>query len=151
MRRTAGRPVMRRSPPQSEATVPARSDSQGSVTAELAITLPAVTAVLALLLLGAVVGVTQLRLEEAVRSAARSLARGDSVATATAAAQQIAGGGAETTVVFEAGFVQVHVSAAISGPLSGLISWPLAASAIARIESVPAASGREASGHGRPP
>jgi hypothetical protein len=121
------------------------------VTAELAITLPAVTVLLALLLLGALVGVTQLRLEDAARSAARSLARGDSVATATAAAQQIAGDGAETTVVFEAGFVQVHVSAAISGPLSGLISWPLAASAIARVESVPSATGRGAPGHGRPP
>ncbi|MDQ6752443.1 MAG: hypothetical protein M3017_03270 [Actinomycetota bacterium] len=121
------------------------------MTAELAITLPALTAVLALLLLGTVVGVTQLRLEEAAGSAARSLARGDSVATATAAAQQIAGGRAETTVVFESGFVQVHVSSAISGPLSGLISWPLAASAIARVESVSAATGREAPGHGRPP
>ncbi len=151
MRRTAGMPVRRRSPTLSEATAPARSHSQGSVTAELAITLPALTVVLALLLLGAVVGVTQLRMEEAVRSAARSLARGDSVATATTAAQQIAGGGAETTIVFEAGFVQVHVSAAISGPLSGLISWPLAASASARVESVPAATGGEPSGHGRPP
>lgn len=149
MRRTAGRSA-RRTLAQSEAPLPARSDSHGSVAAELAITLPAVTAVLALLLLGAVVGVTQLRLEEAARSAARSLARGDAVATATAAAQQLAGGGAETTVVFEAGFVHVRVSAAISGPLSGLISWPLSASAVAMVESV-AAAGREAPGHGRPP
>lgn len=125
--------------------------TDGSVTAELAMALPALTAILALLLLGAVVGMTQLRLEEAARSAARALARGDSVATAVAGSVQIAGAGVETGVEFESGFVRVRTSASVSGPLSGLISWPLTASATAKLETVPAALGAADPGPARPP
>jgi TadE-like protein len=120
-----------------------RDSTRGSVTAEFAIVLPALTAVLALLLLGAVVGMTQLRLEEAARSAARALARGDSVATAVAGSVQIAGAGVQTGVEFEDGFVRVRTSTTVSGPLSGLIGWPLTASATAKLESITAAEGPE--------
>ncbi|WP_434058797.1 TadE family type IV pilus minor pilin, partial [Escherichia coli] len=47
------------------------------MTAEFAIALPAVVALLALLLTGAAAGVTQLRIEEGARAGARALARGE--------------------------------------------------------------------------
>ncbi|MCZ2401797.1 pilus assembly protein TadE [Paenarthrobacter sp. Z7-10] len=107
------------------------------MTAELAVTLPALTAVLALLLLAAMLGVTQLRLEEAARSAARSFARGDSVATAFAAARQVAGGTAEISVSMDENLVYVQVTARLSGPMSAMVNWPLTATATAGRESAP--------------
>ena len=58
-------------------------DDLGSVTAEFAVTLPAVILVLACCLSGMQVAGQQLRLQDAAAAAARSLARGDS-ASATA-------------------------------------------------------------------
>lgn len=112
---------------------------RGSVTAELAVALPSLTVLLALLLLAALIGVTQLRLEESARSAARALARGDPAATAVAAVRQIAGHDAVVTVSRAGGYVRAEVSIRVSGPLSGLVSWPLTADAVAREESVPVA------------
>ncbi len=48
----------------------------GAVTAEFAVALPAVVLLLAFLLAGGAAGITQLRLEEAVRAGARASARG---------------------------------------------------------------------------
>jgi Flp pilus assembly protein TadG len=59
-------------------------DDRGSVTAEFAVTLPAVILVLAFCLSGLQVAGQQLRLQDAASAAARSLARGDS-ASVTAA------------------------------------------------------------------
>lgn len=125
--------------------------SRGSVTAELAVVLPALTVILGLLLVCAVAGVTELRLEEAARSAARSLARGDAVASALAGARRIAGNGAQVAVSYDGGFVQVQVAARISGPLAGLISWPLTAVAVAKLEVVREAAGATGPPPGRPP
>lgn len=59
-------------------------DDLGSVTAEFAVTMPAVILVLACCLSGVQVAGQHLRLQDAAASAARSLARGDSAeATAT--------------------------------------------------------------------
>lgn len=58
-----------------------RADA-GSVTAEFAISLPAVVVVLALCLSGVQVAGQQLRLQDAAAAAARASARGDSTAIA---------------------------------------------------------------------
>ncbi|MBG0738157.1 pilus assembly protein TadE [Paeniglutamicibacter antarcticus] len=103
----------------------------------MAVALPSLTALLAVLMLAALVGVTQLRLEESARSAARSLARGDSVASAVSAAHQIAGSGVAVTITEAGGYVRAEVSVRISGPLSGLVNWPLTAVAVAKAEQGP--------------
>ncbi|MGV8897551.1 MAG: TadE family type IV pilus minor pilin [Rhodoglobus sp.] len=55
-------------------------DDDGSVTAEFAVTMPAVILLLACCLSGVQGAAEQLRLQDAAASAARSLARGDSAA-----------------------------------------------------------------------
>ena len=57
-----------------------RARDEGAVTAEFAVALPAVIAVLALCLSAAAVGIAQSRLEESSRVAARAFARGDNLA-----------------------------------------------------------------------
>ncbi|MDJ0334270.1 TadE family type IV pilus minor pilin [Salinibacterium sp. G-O1] len=59
-------------------------DDGGSVTAEFAVTMPAVILLLACCLSGVQVAAQQLRLQDAAASAARSLARGDSAAATVA-------------------------------------------------------------------
>lgn len=105
------------------------------MTAELAVTLPALMGILALLLVCAVTGVTQLRLEEAAWAGARAAARGESVAAAASTVRRIAGPGSEVDISTEGGWCRVRVSARIQGPLSGLVQWPLAAEAAAQRES----------------
>jgi len=61
----------------------------GAVTAEFAVALPAVTAVLALCLGVASTGVAQVKLEESARAAARAAARGDSEAEIRAVVKRI--------------------------------------------------------------
>jgi Flp pilus assembly protein TadG len=56
------------------------ADDEGSITAEFAVTMPAVILVLAFCLTGVQVAGQQLRLQDAAAAAARSLARGDSAA-----------------------------------------------------------------------
>jgi hypothetical protein len=60
------------------------SSDRGSVTAELAVALPAVAVVLACCLGGLQVAGTQLRLQDAAALAARALARGDPPSSAVA-------------------------------------------------------------------
>lgn len=112
-----------------------RTSEQGSVTAELAVTLPALTAILALLLVGAVVGVTQLRLEEAARAGARAAARGETSAAVVDTAQRVAGPAAEVDVTLGAQWSRVRVTARVAGPLAELVSWPLVAEAVTKRES----------------
>jgi len=57
-----------------------RARDEGAVTAEFAVALPAVIAVLAICLSAAAVGIAQSRLEESSRVAARAFARGDNLA-----------------------------------------------------------------------
>lgn len=74
--------------------MPCRSpaDDRGSVTAEFAVTLPAVVLVLAACLTGMQVVGQQLRLADAAAHAARSLARGESAdAAAARAAREVPG------------------------------------------------------------
>jgi hypothetical protein len=109
--------------------------ADGTVTAELAVAFPAVTALLAVLLLAGGIGLDQLRIEEAARSASRAVARGDPEATAAGAARYIAGPAAAVSFGQDGNFVTVRVSAPVTGPLATMVSWQLSASSSARRES----------------
>ncbi len=111
-----------------------RQNSRGTVTAEFAVALPAVIFLLALLLAGSAAGITQLRIEEAARAGARSLARGDSAATVQGTVSRLAGDGALSTVDADGDWLKVTVTAPVGGPLGKLIPWTLTASASSRTE-----------------
>ena len=110
--------------------------SRGAVTAELAVGLPAVVLVLATVLTGVAAGVTQLRVEEAARAAAREIMRGSEV-EARDAAQRIAGDGARVTVTADGEWMRVEVAASLATPMLDRLPLRLTATASALPESLP--------------
>ncbi|NYG15698.1 TadE family type IV pilus minor pilin [Arthrobacter psychrochitiniphilus] len=109
--------------------------SRGSVTAELAVVLPAVMVLLALLLLGFSTSLLQLRLEEGARAGARALARGESPGQVVEAASRVSGEGVTVTVDRTEGYGTVTVSGRAGGVLSGLVPWTQSAQATAKDDS----------------
>ena len=118
-----------------------------AVTAEFAVALPAVTAMLALCMGAASVGIAQLKLEESARVAARAAARGDSEAEIRAAIERIdpnqalrldsaseIPGGSEFTADFRARQVNVTITRAAPGVIGSTTGWVLKAEARARVE-----------------
>lgn len=89
---------------------------RGAVTAELALGLPLVLAVTVGLVWLLAAASAQIRVVDAARESARSMARGDTESAARAVAQQIAPTGATIEVVVEGGRVAVTASAAVDGP-----------------------------------
>lgn len=124
---------------QSLTPISGQGKDRGTVTAEFAVTLPAVVFLLALLLAGSVAGITQLRLEEAARAGARALARGDNSVAVDNIVRRIAGDGAQSSIVSEGEWLRLSVTAPVAGPLARIIPWTLTASASARTESPQAA------------
>ncbi|UEL27947.1 pilus assembly protein [Pseudarthrobacter sp. L1SW] len=114
---------------------PGREESRGAVTAEFAVTLPAVLLLLAMLLSGASAGVTQLRLEEGARAGARALARGDDSATVEKIVHTLTGGSASAAVSADGEWLNVTVSGRVGGPLGSSIPWLLTARASTRTET----------------
>lgn len=112
-----------------------RENMRGSVTAELAVVLPAMTILLAVLLLGVSAGMLQLRLEEGASAGARAAARGETAAQVLAAVSRISGEGSSASVVNSAGFVTVTVQGRVGGALSGLLPWLQSAQASAKVEA----------------
>jgi hypothetical protein len=112
-----------------------REESRGAVTAEFAVTLPAVLLLLAMLLSGASAGVTQLRLEEGARAGARALARGDDSATVERIVHTLTGGSASAAVSADGEWLNVTVSGRVGGPLGSSIPWLLTARASTRAET----------------
>lgn len=110
---------------------------RGAVTAEFAVTLPAVLLLLAMLLSGAAAGVTQLRLEEGARAGARALARGDSSASVERIVRTLSGASASAVVAAEGEWLSVTVTDRVGGPL-GSIPWTLTARASTRSETAAA-------------
>lgn len=108
---------------------------RGSVTAELAIVLPAVTVLLAMLLLSVAAGMLQLRLEEGARAGARALARGDSAAQVYELVTRVAGETAVVSLGSSGGYATVTVRDRVSGVLSDLVPWTQTAHASVRVES----------------
>ena len=109
--------------------------SCGAVTAEFAVTLPAVLLLLAMLLAGASAGVTQLRLEEGARAGARALARGDDSATVERIVRTLSGGSASAAVSADGEWLHVTVTDRVGGPLGASIPWLLTAQASTRSET----------------
>lgn len=107
---------------------------RGSVTAELAVALPAVVLVLVAVVVLAASALTQLRCADAARAGARAAAIGDDEAGVRATAARVAGAGADVSVVRTGDWVTVSVSDAVVS--SGLRTGPLVAraSAVAWVE-----------------
>ncbi|MFJ5861076.1 TadE family type IV pilus minor pilin [Pseudarthrobacter sp. NPDC092439] len=110
------------------------SRSSGAVTAEFAVTLPAVLLLLALLLSAAAAGVTQVRLEEGARAGARALARGEDRAAVQDIVARLSGNSASAVVSADGGWLTVTVTDRVGGPLGASIPWTLTARATTRSE-----------------
>lgn len=108
-------------------TPPAGPGDRGSVTAELAVALPAVLLVLVAVLVLTTAAVTQLRCADAARAGARAAAIGEDTEGVRATVARVAGPGADVTVAREGEWVTVAVSAAVAG--EGLRAGPLVARA----------------------
>lgn len=115
-----------------------KTDNRGMVTAELAVIAP-FGAALALLLLWVVsLGLTQVRLVDASREAARVVARGEPVAQAEALARAQAPEGATVSTSTDDGIVTVRVAATSRMPIpffEGIGARRLEATAVAAQES----------------
>jgi hypothetical protein len=95
-----------------------RPGEVGAVTAELALGLLAVVPLLGFLLTALAAGVMQVRAEEAVRAAAREIARGESWEAAAATARRAAGDGAEPSFSTDGSIVTVTVRIPVPGPVA---------------------------------
>lgn len=107
------------------------------MTAELAMVLPLLLAVTAGLVWFLVVGLGQLRVTDAAREAARALARGEPVGTATELATRIGPPGTRVEVSESDGLVEVTVTARVDGPggvLGALPGADVGATATAALE-----------------
>ncbi|GAB3534602.1 hypothetical protein GCM10027403_10770 [Arthrobacter tecti] len=113
--------------------VPQAGDA-GAVTAEVAVALPAVVALIAVVLAAASVGLTQLRIEEAARAGAREIMRGESSAVVDATVRRIAGDGAQLAVESSGSFSSVVVSSTVDAPVLHLFELDLSARAYATPE-----------------
>lgn len=91
-------------------------EERGAVTAELALGLPLLLAVTALMVWLLAVGVGQVRAVDAARETARALARGDDRADALAVGRRVAPDGARFEVRRAGDRVVVRVTAQVSGP-----------------------------------
>lgn len=100
-----------------------RRGDRGTVTAELAVALPAVVLVALTVLVLTAVCLTQLRCAEAARAGARVAALGREAAEVAAVAQRVVGPEARVDVDAEQDWVEVTVSAQLAG-------GPLAATGI---------------------
>ncbi|WP_312182098.1 TadE family type IV pilus minor pilin [Arthrobacter sp.] len=100
------------------------------MTAELAVALPAVVVLLAGLLTGAAAGITQLRLEEAARAAARQIMRGEAGAAGETVAR-LAGPRAGFELRAEGEWVTVRVESTLNAPLLEHLPITLTAQATA--------------------
>ncbi len=89
---------------------------RGAVTAELALGLPLLLALVAALVWLLAVGAGQVRVVDGAREAARSLARGDAESVAVARAEQVAGEGSRVAVSWTASEVHVSLTRSVSGP-----------------------------------
>jgi len=114
------------------------SSDRGSVTAEFAVALPAVVAVLAVLLSAVAAATAELRCVDAARAGARAAARGETPSVAVAAAKAAAPSGATIRLQRDGDSVRVEVRGRVSllGPIgAGRLGVPVRAIASAPLES----------------
>lgn len=119
---------------QFEPPFEADGHQRGSVTAEVAVVLPALVALLALLLGTAHVGTVQLRIEEAARAGAREAMRGESDQSVEQTVRRLAGEDATTTVGGGTGWTTIEVRAKVDGPVVDLLGLELSATATGKVE-----------------
>lgn len=111
-------------------------DDEGMVTAELAIAIPALVAVLVLCLSGLGLALDQIRCVDAARISVRAAARGEPVEVVTDLARTVAPAGAEVSVEQDGDRVSVTV---IAGPRTRYLSALPRASATVEALLEPAA------------
>lgn len=92
------------------------SRERGAVTAEMAMVLPLLLAVTVGMVWLVSLGVTQVRVVDAAREAARAAARGDPANAAVAAAHQVAPEGAAVSVSTGGRYVTATVRSSVDGP-----------------------------------
>ena len=116
---------------------PAGPGERGMATAELAVITPLAVVVAVLLLWTASLGVTQVRLTDAAREAARMVARGEPVADAEQVARDQAPEGSTVAVTERDGVVEVVVSvrATLPGTWFDPVGRDLSSTAVAALES----------------
>lgn len=113
----------------------ARRRDRGQATVELAVALPAVVALLVLLLAAGSAVVTQVRVADAARAGARAVIAGESAGEVTRVVRTLAGDGADVGVG-GGELVEVTVTRPLGGPLG---HWGLQARAVARAPAEPGA------------
>lgn len=111
-------------------------EDQGSATAETAIVLPVVVAMVAVLLVAGLGIGAQVRLESAARGAARELARGEDPGTAAEIARRLGGEGTTVSIGGDGSWVRVEARRTYraNAPLLGGARWELRADAQAHLE-----------------
>ena len=118
-------------------TAARRRGERGAVTAELALTLPLLVAVVTGLVWLLAVGAAQVRTVDAARETARAVARGDGVDEAVARGARVAPEGSQVEVSTAGDEVRVVVTGAVAGP-GGLFGFlpaaPTRAEAVAAVE-----------------
>ncbi|BCT77467.1 hypothetical protein SCMU_33090 [Sinomonas cyclohexanicum] len=112
----------------------ASASLRGSVTAEFAVAVPAVILLLGILLSAGSAAMCQVRVEEAARSAARIIARGEGPEAVAQEVARVAGPGADHRVESSAGVITVRVTAAIPGPVAAAAGLAASARASLSIE-----------------
>ncbi len=111
-----------------------REPERGSVTAELAVALPAVALLLVLLLLVGSASSARLRCADAARAGARAAALGEPDSEVSRVARHLAGDDAAVAVRRDGDWVTVVVSLAVAGGALGLGSLQAEGSATAWVE-----------------
>ncbi|WP_307084639.1 TadE family type IV pilus minor pilin [Arthrobacter agilis] len=104
------------------------------MTAEVAVVLPVLVVLLALLIGTAQVGAVQLRLEEAARAGAREVMRGENSESVEQTVQRLAGRHASVRVMSGSGWTTVEVRSTVEGPVVELLDIELHASASGKEE-----------------
>lgn len=119
---------------------PAKAPSErGSVTTEFALALPAIVAVLLLVLSLGIHGAQAVALESAARDAARELARGEPAAAVHRTVERSAGTGVTVSLSEEGPYTRVSLTRPVR--IAGLIELSSAheAEAVVRTEHLPGA------------
>ena len=113
---------------------PATRREGGTVTAELALALPAVVTVLVALLLLSSAATTQLRAADAARAGARAAALGEQTAVVAQVAERLAGAGARVQVQRDGEWVTVTVRRSVDVGRLSAAGLTASARATARAE-----------------
>lgn len=112
-----------------------RPDDSGTATAELAVLLPSIVWLLAVVLAAGAAGLGELKAIDGAQAAARQIARGESPSSAARAAHTVAGDRATVSFHRHGEWVTVTVKAGGPGIVRTILSAVPAASATARVET----------------